>query len=244
MHRTTFLFVALILSGATCAWAQKLPESGIDPIAQYRAAATEKWETAIKKLEELDKTQPDPPQAVLFIGSSSIRLWKDLAADMAPRGAINRGYGGARFSDLVVFVERLVQPHKCEAIVIFVANDIVGKEDDKTPEEVAGLFKYAVGKIRQSHSEQPIFLVAITPTPSRFTAWSQIRLANAELEKVCKAGSNLHFIATESHYLDQHGQPIDRYFVEDKLHQNRDGYLVWGKIIKGQIDSILPVPKQ
>lgn len=240
--QSALLFVLLSIS-SSCLWAQKASQPALeaDPLAQYRAAAVEKWESQIAKLETLDHSEPDPPKAVLLIGSSSIRLWKDAAADLAPRGVINRGYGGARFSDLAVFVERLVKPHRCEAIVIFVGNDIVGKEDDKSPEEVARLFKLVVDKIRSSHPTQPIFLIAVTPTPSRFKAWPQIRLANAELEKVCRANPNLHFVATEKRYLDAQGLPIDKYFVEDKLHQNRDGYLVWGSILKEHLERVIPI---
>ena len=50
-----------------------------DPLAQYRAEATKKWEAEIVKLEEQDRNQPDPKDGILFIGSSSIRMWSRLA---------------------------------------------------------------------------------------------------------------------------------------------------------------------
>ena len=163
-----------------------------DPLSQYRAHATEKWEAEIAKLEAQDRSHPDPEDAILFIGSSSIRRWTDIDADMSPRKAINRGYGGAKFSDLAVYIERIVAPHRFKALVVFVGNDIVGKRDDKSPAEVARLFKYIVDQVRKTHPTQPIFLVAVTPTPSRFKVWPEIRQANAELEKICEAGKSLH----------------------------------------------------
>ena len=77
----------------------------------------------------------------MFIGSSSIRRWTDLNTDMTPRKTINRGYGGAKFTDLAVYIDRIVKPHQFKALVVFVGNDIVGKSDDKSPVEVARLFK-------------------------------------------------------------------------------------------------------
>ncbi len=210
-----------------------------DPLSQYRVKATEAWEAEIVKLEEKDRSQPDPKDAILFIGSSSIRRWTDLDSDLSPRKTINRGYGGAKFSDLAVYIDRIVSPHQFKALVVFVGNDIVGKPDDKSPAEVARLFGYIVSQVRKTHPTQPIFLIAVTPTPSRFKVWSEIRNANAELAKVCESEKSLYFIATEKSYLDEAGMPIEKYFVEDKLHQNREGYQVWSRIVKEHLDRVM-----
>lgn len=213
--------------------------SETDPIEQYRVEATEKWDSEIVKLEAQDRSQPDPQESILFIGSSSIRRWTDLDADLSPRKTVNRGYGGAKFSDLAVYIDRIVNPHQFKALVIFVGNDIVGKPEDKTPAEVARLFKYIVGQVRKTHATQPIFLLAVTPTPSRFKAWPTIRQANAELAKVCESEKSVYFIPTEKFYLDEAGKPIEKYFVEDQLHQNREGYQVWSRIVREHLDRVL-----
>ncbi len=236
MIRTVSAFLYLGLSLITPLCAQDTTES---LLAKYREKATEKWEADIQKLEKIDQSQPDPADPILFLGSSSIRMWKDLAADMAPWNVLNRGYGGATFGDLAVYIDRLMGAHRCRAVVLFVGNDVVGKPDDKSPEEVGRLFEYVVQRIRRTHPTQPIFMVAVTPTPSRFKVWPEIRNVNATLEQVCKSREGLHFIATESHYLTEDQTPIEKYFVEDKLHQNRDGYLVWGSIIKSRLAEVL-----
>ncbi len=238
--------VAAVLMTAFPLWTlgqDKAADAVTDPVSQYRAQATEKWEAEIVKLEERDRSHSDPKDAILFIGSSSIRRWTDLDADMSPRKTINRGYGGAKFSDLAVYIDRIVSPHQFKALVIFVGNDIVGNKDDKSPAEVARLFNYIVSQVRKTHATQPIFLIAITPTPSRFKVWSEIRSANAELAKACEADKALYFIPTEKSYLDEAGKPIEKYFVEDKLHQNREGYQVWSSIVKEHLDRVLGTGK-
>ena len=237
MFRLLALALFFCASASVCGAQDKVAES--DPLGQYRKQAEAKWEEEIVKLEKLDQQQADPKDPVLFIGSSSIRLWKSLAEDMAPRKVINRGYGGAKFSDLAVYVDRIVNPHEFQALVIFVANDIVGKEDDKSPEEVVRLFKFVVSRVRVKHPTTPIFLIAVTPTPSRFKAWPEIRKANLASEQACKSEPNLHFIATEKSYLDADGQPIPKYFVKDMLHQNEDGYKVWAGLVRQSLDKVL-----
>jgi len=43
------------------------------------------------------------------------------------------------------------------------------------------------------------------------------------LAKVCESKKSLYFISTEKFNLDEAGKPIEKYFVEDTLHQNREG---------------------
>ncbi len=210
-----------------------------DPLFQYREAAIAKWEKEIRAIEARDASERDPDRAILYIGSSSIRRWTSVAQDMAPWPAIQRGYGGAKFSDLAVFTERIVYPHKFDALVIFVGNDITGGKDDKTVAEVVRLFKHVVSTVRKRFASQPIFLIEITPTPSRFGAWEKIKEANAALRAACQEEPNLHFIATAHEYLGADGQPIESYFVSDRLHQSQSGYALWSKLIKAKLSEVL-----
>lgn len=210
-----------------------------DPVAEYRDEAMKKWDEDIRQLEKLDATEKDPEHALLFIGSSSIRLWETIAEDMAPWPVIRRGYGGARFSDLAVFIRRLVDPHQFDALVIFVANDIRGREDDKTPAEVLRLARYCVDEVRKKHPSEPIFFIAITPTSSRFSVWDQIQEVNRLIADYCEKTDGLFFIDTARHYLDATGQPRDELFRDDKLHLNREGYRLWGRLIREAVGKVL-----
>ena len=43
---------------------------------------------------------PPPQNALVFVGSSSIRRWEELTRDFADYNVIQRGIGGAFFDDL------------------------------------------------------------------------------------------------------------------------------------------------
>ena len=156
------------------------------PLKKYNSTS-QKWEVDIAKLENLDNYEKYSNDALLFIGSSSIRRWISIKKDMAPYETIKRGYGGAHYSDIIHFSKRLVKNHKPKAILIFVANDIKGnnKNDlysknlsDRTPYEVKRLFKFTISQIRSIHKEIPIIAIETTPTPSRWSAWKKISKAN------------------------------------------------------------------
>jgi lysophospholipase L1-like esterase len=189
----------------------------------------------------LNFSQQAKPGAIVFTGSSSIRLWKNIDQDMVPWPVVSRGYGGAKFTDLNLFIERLLGKHDYRALIIFVGNDISGEPNqvDRSPEEVLALFQLLVHQVRQSRANMTIFMVSITPTPKRFHLWSQISRANQLMRDYCQSQPNLHFINTVPAYLDEDGRPKAQLFTDDRLHQNQSGYDTWSKIIKESLKSKL-----
>jgi glycerophosphoryl diester phosphodiesterase len=214
------------------------------PVKKYESLPeVQAWEDEIQKFEELDKSEIYSDDAIIFTGSSSIRLWSTLEADMAPYPVIQRGFGGSKLSDFAVYGDRIISPHKCKAIVIFIANDISGRETDKSPETVASLFRTSLRVIRKSHPGTPVFWIAITPTSSRWTVWPQIQKANNLIKNICEKEKNAYFIPTDYAFLNEKGLPKDELFVSDKLHLSQKGYEVWTGIIKKEINKIVPYPE-
>lgn len=205
------------------------------PVKKY-ADTKSYWEEDIAELEALDKSESYPDDAILYIGSSSIRIWENIAVDMQPYSSIRRGYGGAHFYDLIHFADRLVSPHEVQAVVIFVANDITGGEKDVSPKEVLRLFKYTVGEIRKSKPNTPIFQIEITPTPSRWQVWDKTKEANRLIQQYCNSTEGLHFIETEKAFLGENGQPRPELFIKDMLHLKQAGYDIWKELIKAELD--------
>lgn len=211
---------------------------GCSPYKKY--ADTEAgWEEEITRLEYKDDTETYSDDAVLFIGSSSIKLWKNIKEDMAPYEAIRRGYGGAHFSDLIHFTKRLVYPHNFQALCIFVANDITGGDNDRSVAEVMTLFKEVVSTVRVKYPNTPIFQIAITPTSSRWKVWPEVNKLNETLKAYCEKHDNMYFIDSVEPYLNEEGTPRDELFIGDKLHQNQDGYDIWAAEIKKALDKVL-----
>jgi hypothetical protein len=224
-HILSLLIIILLISCSPVRIYQELPE-------------VKNWEADIRKFEQLDSIEIHPEDAILFTGSSSILLWSTLAEDMAPYPVIHRGYGGAKLSDFAVYAKRIIYPHPCKAIVIFIANDITGGKEDKKPGEVARLFKYVIKTIRDKYPDTPVFWIAITPTASRWNVWPQIREANTRIKKVCEKRRNTYFIQTDYAFLNDAAQPKEELFLPDKLHLNKDGYAVWTEIIKKEFKCV------
>lgn len=199
-----------------------------------------KWEDDIAALVALDQTE-SADGAILFIGSSSIRLWTDIAEDMAPWTVVRRGYGGAALLDVRHYVVRLIRSHDPRAVVLFVGNDIKGGQRDRTPEQVLALFDDVCEIIRRDDPERLIFYIGVTPTPERFDAWPQIDAANTLIAERCAEKPNTEFIATDDIYI-RDGQVRRELFGDDNLHQNRTGYGLWSDRIKTRLLETLGTP--
>lgn len=199
-----------------------------------------KWEKDIQALEKLNQTETHPKNSILFIGSSSIRLWKTIDEDLKPYHPIRRGFGGAKISDVAIYLPRLIGENSFQALVFFVGgNDLWGAKDDKTPKEILDLGNALVKKVRQENPQAPIFFIEITPSPRReYLAKKEINLNNA-LRTVCSQNKNVHFIETMNSFLTEDKKRTAKWFSDDELHMNHQGYKLWAKLIRAQLDAVL-----
>jgi lysophospholipase L1-like esterase len=225
------------LGGRMRAWAAESP--GIrEPDSRWEPDS--KWEKEMLAFEALDRARDYPDDAVLFTGSSSIRLWKTLEADMRPHPVIHRGFGGATMTDVVRLADRYIRPHRFAAVVVFVANDISGKPaTDRTPAEVRLLYEAFIRRIRSYDADAPILIVAITPTESRWRAWPVIREANRLIAGLCDGEPGAVFVPTEDLFLGVSGRPIPGLFQDDRLHLSPAGYALWTRRIRSVLDPVL-----
>ena len=206
-------------------------------LAKYAADAA-KWDTDVDKLAANNATDGGE-EVILCLGSSSFRLWDTIAEDMSPYKVVRRAYGGAKYCDLAIQTPKLVEGLRFRAAMIFIGNDITGKEKDKTPEEIVRLAKIVMNTVRKQRPEAPIFLIAVTPSPSRFEHWPKISKANQSLEKLAMSEKGTFFVSTQSKYLNEQGEPMSELFVKDMLHQNKTGYAIWSSILKDSLNKNL-----
>lgn len=191
-----------------------------------------RWAKDIQKFADLDLAEPSEPGGVVFVGSSSIRLWKSLADDMAPIPIVHRGFGGAKLFDAIYHSERLVSVHQPSVVVVFCGtNDIAGKTP-KSPEQVRDLFRQFVARLRFFDDDLTICHIAITPTLAREKHIDRVRQANALIRADCDADPCLEFVDPSTGLVDASGRPEAKWFRRDRLHLNAEGYRVWTQHIK------------
>jgi lysophospholipase L1-like esterase len=197
-------------------------------VAAQTAHDPSQFEPEIKAFEAADRTNPPPKNAILFVGSSTIRLWKTLAQDFPDLKVINRGFGGSHLSDSTFFADRIILPYQPKTIVLYAGdNDLAA---GKTPEQVFADCQAFIQKIRAKLPETRIVYLSIKPSPSRWHLKDQIQAANRMISGL--KDDRLLFIDTYSPMLNPDGQPRAELFQKDNLHMNAEGYKLWTSLIK------------
>lgn len=197
-----------------------------------------RFEDEIVAFETADKQAMPKAGSILFVGSSSIRLWKTLAEDFPEYPVLNRGFGGSWMTDSTRLVDRIVIPYKPRAIVVFAGtNDIA---DGHTPTQVADDYKSFVGKVRKKFPRIPIAYIATTPAPSRQRMWTKFGDVNGQIREFSKHGKGLWFIDTAYALMTPEGGPRPELFVEDQLHMNAQGYAIWREIVGKTLHEMVP----
>lgn len=221
-HLVTHWNRAFLLGVALCLWAQ--PGGNAQTTNRFA-----RWEKDIAAFEAADRTNPPPKNAILFIGSSSIRMWKTLAQDFPEHRVINRGFGGSQIEDSVHFAERIVFPYQPRLIVMYAGgNDINAK---KTPEQVFSDFKAFVETVHGKLPETRIAYISIAPNPARWAQIEQVKTANKLIQDYTRQHPKLAFINVFPHMLGADGQPKPDIFLPDRLHMNANGYAIWKKVV-------------
>ncbi len=197
------------------------------------------WEEAVASLEAGSRGSCAPGECVLFVGSSSIRLWDSLAADMAPIPVIQHGFGGAKLNDLVHYAQRLVTPFRPRAVVVFAGTNDIDPAASKSPEVLLASYRSFVEIIRAAQPDVPIYYIGITPSPLRWSVWPIAQQTNALIEAWSANDANLHFIDTSQALLGANGEPDRDNYIFDGLHLSAQGYGAWTGIIRPRLQEDL-----
>ena len=203
-----------------------------------------RWEKDIARFDSLNAIEKYDPSALLFIGSSYIRMWKNIRTDLNYSSIIHRGFGGSNLRDVAYYVKRIVGPHHPRAIFMYVGNDIVAGEKDKAPDQILEILKYVIQEIRTMLPTTPICWLAISPSEKRWAAWDQVQAANKLIKEYTATQPNLYFIDAGASFIGPDNLPIKSYYLDDKLHYNEKGYQVWGRTIRKSVKRIAKKGKQ
>lgn len=188
----------------------------------------DKWEKDIAAFEAKDKAAPPPQNEIVFVGSSTIRMWKTAEAFPDLR-VINRGFGGSEIADSLTYAERIILPYKPRIVVVFAGgNDI---NSGKTPEQVAGDFKALAGKIHGALPKTKIYYLSLFPNVKRRAQDEKCVKVNELIQAFTKTDERLGYVDTASKMRAADGGPRPELLRDDGLHMNDDGYKIWNEIV-------------
>ncbi len=191
-------------------------------------AGPERWEKAINAFEAKDRANPPQQGGILFIGSSSIRMWK-TGKWFPDKGIINRGFGGSQIEDSIHFADRIVFPYAPRTIVLYAGdNDIAA---GKTGQKVWRDFMVFVRRVHEKLPKTRIVFIAIKPSISRWKFAPEMLRANRLIRKQCELIDYLAYADIWTPMLGGDGKPRADLLIKDGLHLNDEGYRLWTQIV-------------
>ena len=205
------------------------------PVATY-AQNTDptRWEETMQRFEQQDLLDPPPEGAILLTGSSSIARWNDQAATaLAPLTVIPRGFGGSVMGDVLYHLERVALKYKPRAILIYEGDNDTsyGMPENK----ILGQLKQIIAKIHDQLPTARIYVMSVKPSVLRQNVWSNAQKVNRGYEAIAKNDPLVYHIDSASPFLEANGSVMTDIFVDDNLHLNDMGNLIWGSTIRAAL---------
>ncbi|MFL6465518.1 MAG: SGNH/GDSL hydrolase family protein [Bryobacteraceae bacterium] len=197
------------------------------------------YEAEVRELEKALSQRALPPNPVAFYGSSTIRLWDNLAGDLADTRALNLGFGGSTLEACAYFFERLVLPIKPSSLVVYAGDNDLG--DGRKPREVLSFFRALAEKVDRDLGPVEFAFISIKPSPARFELMNRIRKTNRFIQDALAAHPNYYFINVFDAMLDKGGRPQSKLFTDDGLHMSREGYHLWAKLFSPYRNRIFTI---
>jgi len=166
---------------------------------------------------------PAKPGAVVFFGSSSLRLWSSLDSDMAGIDVENAGFGGAHASHLGLFWRRVLPRHQPRAVVVYAGdNDLAS---GKSPDEMERDLRAFIGQLDHLR----VVLLLVKRSPQRAHLDVEVDALNARLRALPETLHDVVVVDTGAPLRGADGAPDRRFFGYDGLHLSPAGYMRSGR---------------
>lgn len=176
-----------------------------------------------------DATKP----TLVFTGSSSVRMWKDLQKRFPDYQILNNGFGGSEFSDLQHYLDELILNYNPTKTFIYEGdNDISAK---KRPRAILKLSEEILKTLQDEKPQMEIVLISAKPSISRWHLRRKYKRLNRKLSRLASKTNGVEFVDVWTPMLDNKKVKED-IFIEDGLHMNKKGYDIWQQTLKDYIN--------
>jgi len=203
-------------------------------LASCLHANPEQWR---EQVLALSARPADRPVDVVFIGSSSVRMWKSVAQDFPRWRTVNCGFGGSQLADSTFYFDQLITPRAPRVVVLYAGeNDLAA---GVTPEQLLTDFRAFRERLRIAQPATRLIYLSCKPSPARSAQLANVHSANTLIAAACAADPLCAFVDVFTPMLDAQGQPRGELFGPDHLHMNASGYALWRETLLPVLDKAL-----
>ncbi|BAU52753.1 GDSL-type esterase/lipase family protein [Mucilaginibacter gotjawali] len=190
------------------------------------------FDNEIRAFKHQDSISFPAKNGILFIGSSSIRLWDDLEKRFPKAPVIKRGVGGCELWQLVdYYTPYILFPYHPRKIFIYAGeNDIAGGKNGKF---VFDKFQQLFEMINKKLPDATVYYMSVKMSPSRAKYFKEVAVANDLIKTYLANKPNSVFIDLNTILLKTDtSMPDSSLFRADYLHLNSKGYDRWQQVLE------------
>lgn len=166
--------------------------------------------------------------AVVFTGSSSVRMWTNLQEQFPDVAIINSAFGGSQAHQLLAHLDQTVLRYEPSKVFIY-----EGDNDINAGREVSAIMENLDELVTKIHSRLPnttVNLIAAKPSPSRWEKKESYLALNDLMRQYATTHDQVYFVNIWDIMLDDSGKPRADIFIDDNLHMNEKGYALWKQV--------------
>lgn len=195
-------------------------------------AAGQPFLNEINAFRKQDSISTPPKNAILFVGSSSFRMWHDVQNYFPGYTIINRGFGGSSLPDVIRYADDIILPYQPRQVVVYCGENDIAADDTLSAAVVTERFKTLFNIIRNKYRKVPIVFVSIKPSPSRWTMQDRMVETNRLVREFLATKKKTSYVDVYTPMLKPDGKPMEDLFLKDNLHMTPKGYVIWQKAIE------------
>jgi lysophospholipase L1-like esterase len=169
----------------------------------------------------------------VFIGSSSIARWSNLAESFPGVRVVNRGFGGSELADSARYASRVVVPHAPRIVVLYAGENDLNR--GVSPDAIAADFGRFIDVIRTSLPAARIVVIGLKPSLLRWKLRDGMHQTNTLIQTRCAADATCSYVDPWPSMIGADGTPKPELFVEDGLHMTADGYKAWTRMLQPHV---------
>ena len=205
----------------------------------HEKTKTPPFEREINLFRLSDRLKMPDPGSVLFIGSSSIRMWESIYRDFPGLNIIHRGFGGSNSADALEYIDDIVLPYDPSAIIYYEGDNDIAQ--GLPLDQIISNMEEFVARILSLNPDTQIYLLSPKPAIVRMHLWEKYRMLHEEMNILANRYSNVHYVDVASAMFNSDGTLMETLFLEDSLHMNEAGYAIWTQILQ---NTLKPATKE
>ena len=199
---------------------------------QVNAQRRDTFNKEIEAFETQDQANPPKEGGIVFVGSSSFKLWTDVQDYFPGYNIINRGFGGSSLPDVIQHASSTIYKYKPSQVFIYCGENDFYSTVNTNADTIYNRFTKLFGMIRNELPQTQVVYISMKPSVSRLKHLPEMRRANEMIRKYLTKQKRTAFIDVYSKMILADGSPMPDIFKSDNLHMNEKGYAIWQKAIK------------